>query len=173
MLSMLGEIYLSEGVEQGKIAYKIAEKTGMSYPWVARYLPDKFKDFVQSERRTGAVIRRITSEDPKRRVSFKLEEPPKDAVAIKAYGKTNFVNIMLEINFYKQLEETAKKVETPPDKLEKSFYEKFERDSLELGASTEISRLKSPGRLPRKDEEGTSTQEAGKQKFSLRTLQKE
>jgi predicted DNA-binding ribbon-helix-helix protein len=38
-------------------------------------------------------------------------------VAIKAYGNTNFVNIMLERKFYKQLEETAKKLETTPDKL--------------------------------------------------------
>ena len=50
-------------------------------------------------------------------VSFELEEPPQGAVAIKAYGNTNFVNIMLERKFYKQLEETAKKLETTPDKL--------------------------------------------------------
>jgi hypothetical protein len=38
-----------------------------------------------------------------KRVSFELEEPPQGAVAIKAYGNTNFVNIMLERKFYKQL----------------------------------------------------------------------
>jgi hypothetical protein len=43
MLGRLGEIYLKQGVEHGKIAYKIAEKTGMSYPWVMKYLPEKFK----------------------------------------------------------------------------------------------------------------------------------
>jgi hypothetical protein len=48
MLERLGEIYLGEGVEPGKIAYKIAEETGMSYRWVTKYLPDSFKDRLQS-----------------------------------------------------------------------------------------------------------------------------
>jgi len=115
VLGRLGEIYLNEGVEQGKIAYKIAEKTGMSYTWVMKYLPEKFKDGVKSE--SARATRRV-AKDPKPHVfSFELEEPPKGAVAIKAYGNTNFVNIMLERQFYRQLEETAKKLETTPDKL--------------------------------------------------------
>jgi hypothetical protein len=118
LLAKLGEIYLNEGVEPGSIAYKIAEETGMSYTWVAKYLPEKFKESLQSERRSGSVTRCVTGKDPKRRViSFELEEPPKGAVAIKAYGNTNFVNIMLEKQFYKQLEEKAKRLETTPDKL--------------------------------------------------------
>ena len=44
MLGKLGELYLSEGLKPGKIAYKIAEETGMSYPWVMQYLPDKYKE---------------------------------------------------------------------------------------------------------------------------------
>jgi len=44
VLGKLGEIYLSEGVELGKIAYKIAEVTGMSYRWVMKYMPDKLKE---------------------------------------------------------------------------------------------------------------------------------
>ena len=117
MLERLGEIYQKEGVKPGEIAHKIAEETGMSYTWVMKYLPEKFKDSTQAERRSGSVTRRVTGEDPERRVSFELEEPPQGAVAIKAYGNTNFVNIMLERKFYKQLEETAKKLETTPDKL--------------------------------------------------------
>ena len=44
VLGKLGEIYLSEGLKPGKIAYKIAEETGMSYRWVMQYLPDKLKE---------------------------------------------------------------------------------------------------------------------------------
>jgi len=117
MLGRLGEIYQKEGVEQGKIAYKIAEKTGMSYQWVMKYLPEKFKDSPQSERAKSA-LRRRAGEDPESRViSFELEEPPQGVVAVKAYGNTNFVNIMLEKQFYKQLEETAERLKTTPDKL--------------------------------------------------------
>ena len=118
MLGRLGEIYQKEGVEQGKIAYKIAEKTGMSYTWVMKYLPEKFKDSTQAERRSGSVTRRVTGEDPERRmISFKLEEPPQGVVVVKAYGNTNFVNIMLERRFYKRLEEIAERLKTTPDKL--------------------------------------------------------
>jgi hypothetical protein len=118
MLGRLGEIYLNEGVEPGKIAYKIVEKTGMSYTWVMKYLPEKFKDSTQAERRSGSVTRRVTGEDRARRViSFKLQESPQGVVAIKAYGNTNFVNIMLERRFYKRLEETAERLKTTPDKL--------------------------------------------------------
>ena len=118
LLGRLGEIHLNEGIEPGKIAYKVAEETGMSYRWVAKYLPEKFKESSQSERRAGLVARRATEEDPKRRViSFELEEPPKGTVMIKVYTNTNFVNVMLEKKFYEQLEEKAKKLETTPDKL--------------------------------------------------------
>jgi len=44
MLGKLGEIYLSEGLKLGRIAYEIAEETGMSYQWVMQYLPDKLKE---------------------------------------------------------------------------------------------------------------------------------
>jgi len=64
LLGRLGEIYLKEGVEPGKIAYKIAEKTGMSHRWVVKYLPNKFKDNLQSEKRTSSVARRATGENP-------------------------------------------------------------------------------------------------------------
>jgi hypothetical protein len=42
-LEKLGEIYLGEGIKRGEIAHKIAEKTGMSYRWVMKYLPNKFR----------------------------------------------------------------------------------------------------------------------------------
>lgn len=44
MLGKLGKICLSEGLKLGKIAYKVAEETGMSYWWVMKYLPDKLKE---------------------------------------------------------------------------------------------------------------------------------
>lgn len=46
-----------------------------------------------------------------------LEEPPEGGVTTKTYGNTNFVNVMLEKKFYRQLEEKAKELETTPDKL--------------------------------------------------------
>ena len=116
MLGRLGEIYLKEGVEPGEIAHKIAERTGMSYTWVMKYLPDNFKDSTQSER-AGAATRRVAGKAKRRVISIELEEPPKGAVAVKTYGNTDFVNVMLDRKFYKQLEKTAERLEITPDKL--------------------------------------------------------
>jgi len=115
ILARLAEIYQKEGIEPGKIAYKIAEKTGMSYQWVMKYLPDKFKDGLQSGR-AKLALRRRARKNPTHH-TFELEEPPKGAVTIKTYRNTNFVNIMLQKKFYRQLEETAQKLKTTPDKL--------------------------------------------------------
>jgi len=69
MLERLGEIYQKEGVKPGEIAHKIAEETGMSYTWVMKYLPEKFKDDVKSE--SARATRRVAEEDPKRVKSLK------------------------------------------------------------------------------------------------------
>lgn len=116
LLERLGRIYLNEGVEPGRIAHKIADETGMSYTWVMKYLPQRFKDSLQSERRTSSVTHRVT------RILDKLLSPPKREGALKItnYANTNFASFILE----------------------KSFYEEFERDSLELGFSAEFSALK-------------------------------
>jgi hypothetical protein len=109
LLGRLGEIYFSEGMENGRIAYKIAEETGMSYQWVMKYLPYKFKDYLQSERaklalRRGAEIN-------------KLLDPPKDILSIRTYGNTDFVNVLVKKPLYDKLEEKAKKLNTTLDKL--------------------------------------------------------
>lgn len=109
LLSELGEILLSEGIKQGRIGYKIAEETGMSYPWVIKYLPERFKDRLQSERAKPAIRR-------KAEIS-KLLDLEKKVLSIRTYTNTNFVIIMVKKSFYEKLEENAKKLETTPDKL--------------------------------------------------------
>lgn len=43
MLERLGRIYLGQGERPGKLAYRIAVETGMSYRWVMKYLPNDMK----------------------------------------------------------------------------------------------------------------------------------
>ena len=109
LLDRLGEILLSEGIEHGKIAYKIAEETSMSYQWVMKYLPDRFKDCLQSERAKPALRRRAETS--------KLLDPPEEVLSIRAYANTEFVNILVKKPLYEKVEEKAKKLETTPDKL--------------------------------------------------------
>ena len=116
LLERLGEIYRSAGVTRGRIAHKIADELGMSYTWVMKYLPHRFKDSVQAERRTGSVTRCITG------ILDELLRPPKMEGTLKIvnYTNTDFVSLILE----------------------KGFYEEFERNSLELGMLAELSALK-------------------------------
>jgi len=115
-LKKLGEIYLNEGINPGSIAHKIANETGMSYTWVVKYLPHKFKDRTQSERRIGSVTRHIP------RFFNELLKPPKKegTLRIKNFTNTNFVSLILE----------------------KGFYEEFAKKSIELGVPTEFSVLR-------------------------------
>jgi len=123
LLGRLGEIYLKDGVEPKKIVEKIMEKTGMSYRWVMKYLPDKYKADPEKGKRSKPL--NLTNVKVARRATRFLKEllkPPRreGALKVKKYANTRFVSLMLE----------------------KSFYEEFERDSLELGVSTETSALK-------------------------------
>jgi hypothetical protein len=123
MLSRLGEIYLNEGVKPGEIAHKIVKKTGMSYPWVMKYLPDKYKERpgLGGPKDWGNIDK---CKVLRRRTEFlnDLLSPPrrKGVLEIKKYANTHFVNVVVE----------------------KSFYEEFEKTSSELGVPTETSMLK-------------------------------
>ena len=119
MLGRLGEIYIAEGVDPKKIAEVIMKKTGMSYPWVMKYLPEKFKDGIKSE--SARALRR-RAEDPKRREDPKeiveLMEPPKEKIlTIQKYANTHFVNVIVEKPFYTRLERMAEKLGTTPEVL--------------------------------------------------------
>ena len=116
LLERLGEIYRSAGVTRGRIAHKIADELGMSYTWVMKYLPKRFKNSVQSERRTNSVTHRVT------KILDKFLSPPKRQGALKItnYANTTFVSLILE----------------------KGFYEQFEKTSQELGVSAEFSLVK-------------------------------
>jgi len=100
----LGEIYLKEGVEPKKIVERIMEKTGMSYQWVMKYLPDKYKTDPKKGKRSKLpnltnvkVLRRRTEEDE----LLLLKAPPeKKVVTVKNYANTHFVNVMVEKPFY-------------------------------------------------------------------------
>lgn len=119
MLDQLGSILFQEGFKPGEIADNITEVTGMSYRWVVKYLPDKYKDSTQSNRRKGAVS------DAHRATRFLAEviDPPKTTQGLKIskYSNSDFVLFMLN----------------------RSFFSEFEKDCLELGVPPEDCVMKS------------------------------
>ena len=124
MLAQLGEIYLKEGIERGEIAYKIAEGIGMSYRWVMKYLPDKFK----ARPGFGGPSKALSFDKHKEKTQkskvalyatldneFSFSDPQQKILTIKNYANTKFVNIVLEKRFYMKFQNIAEKLGTKPD----------------------------------------------------------
>jgi len=121
MLEEYGEILLEEGVPPGEISKRIAEETGMSYRWVMKYLPDRFKDEVKSEnasaaRRAAARIKKLLD----------FRKPPREKLlTVNKYGNTDRLHVIFEKPLQEEVREAAEKLEMPPDVfLQKSIREK-------------------------------------------------
>jgi hypothetical protein len=107
LLEKLGQMCINEGTPIGKVVYELMYQTGMSYRWVAKYLPKRFKDNNRAHRknrRRRFVARHATE-------SFIFEEPPKDALKLCTYRNTDFVNVVMKKSLFKELEKKAKEME--------------------------------------------------------------
>lgn len=119
LLEKLGNLYLNQGHE--KIAQKIAEKTGMSYRWVMKYIPDYMKARPGSggpsishnlhlnqssnseEFSEKSVARHAT--DLEKSASLLLSRRPQKRVAeVKRFSNTGFVQILIDKEFYSNFE---------------------------------------------------------------------
>lgn len=125
MLEELGEAYVKAGVKPGaEIARKISEETGMSFRWVMKYLPDKFKERPgvggPSKRLHLTKIEENISEcKVAHRATLQIEvllsEPVEKVLTVKKYANVNFVQVMLEKRFYANVERIAENLGTTPD----------------------------------------------------------
>lgn len=112
LVERLGRICLEEGEKVGKLAHVLEEMTGMSYRWIMEYLPDKYKQ----RPGLGGPTRRSWVD--KGEVGFDkskvaghatgsngllLSSPVKKFVSIRDYRNADFVNILLERDFYDKL----------------------------------------------------------------------
>jgi len=113
MLEKLGQICINEGTPIGKVAYELMYQTGMSYRWVAKYLPKRFKD----NKRVHNRARKKTFVAGHATNSFVLEDDPKDALRLCTYRNTNFVNVVIKKSLFNELEKKAKKLEMPVTNL--------------------------------------------------------
>jgi hypothetical protein len=74
----------------------------------SQYLPDRFKDHLQSDKAKPALRHRAERRKPL--------YPSKEVLGIRSYTITKFVNILIKKPLHEQLEEKARKLETTPDK---------------------------------------------------------
>lgn len=137
MLAQLGEIYLKEGIVPGEIACRIAEETGMSYRWVMKYMPARYKarpgvgghsrSFSFYEGKEGNVIDVYQSKlnTQKSKVACfateeyeqLLSEPKQRILKVRSYRNTDFVNLVMERRFYARLYENAEKLGIEPETI--------------------------------------------------------
>jgi len=113
LLEKLGQICINEGTPIGKVVYELMYQTGMSYRWVAKYLPKRFKDNKRAHQRARKkrfVACHATN-------SFVLDDLPKDALRLCTYRNTNFVNFVMKKSLFNELEKKAKKLEMPVTNL--------------------------------------------------------
>ena len=93
----------------------IIKKTGMSYPWVMKYLRGKYKvdpkkgKFSKLPNLTNVkVLRCRTEEDLLKELLTPLQR--NGALEIKRYANTHFVNVVVEKPFYEEFEKTSSKL---------------------------------------------------------------
>jgi len=119
LLERLGEILLEEGVKPGEISKRIAEETGMSYTWVMKYLPDRFKD----EDKAPHVTRRVTSKII-RLLEF-LKPPKEKLLTVSNYANTDRLHIIVEKPLHEEIRKVIKNLDVTPDAfLQKTILEK-------------------------------------------------
>jgi len=114
MLGSMGEILLGQGIVPGKITYEIVKETGMSYRWVTKYLPDRFKDSSQSDKRRGARLQSVAHHAS---MAGSFADPPEGFLNLIAYKNTDFVNIIVKKCYFEKLEKRANVLGTTPIKL--------------------------------------------------------
>jgi hypothetical protein len=106
LLGKLAEIYLTEGIMPGDLMYKIAQETGMSYQWVTKYVPSKFKDRTHAENASLA---------PRR--GTKTPNFDNIDLSVKLYRNANFVNVVLKKTLFDRIEKVARAADMTAEEL--------------------------------------------------------
>ena len=108
ILENLGRIYLKEGLNHSQLAKRISEKTGMTYRWVMKYLPDYLKMRPglggPKKLKCGKIGKDAASITEKYGL---LRKSQKKVVNIVNYSNTNFATIILDKQFYLKLKEVS------------------------------------------------------------------
>jgi hypothetical protein len=108
MLDKLSEILLGEGIRPGKISKSITEEIGMSYTWVMKYLPKKYKDSSHS-REIVSTTRRVARANNLYRLS---KSPRERFISISRYTNSNHAIYTVNLRFHERVENAAKTLKT-------------------------------------------------------------
>jgi hypothetical protein len=121
-LARLGRIYLEAGERPGKLAYRIAQETGMSYRWVMKYLPDNLKAkpglggqklYNCKEKSDVCKVARCATIDLEKLVST----PPEKTLVVRTYVNADFVSFTLEKKTYRDFERAARNLNSTAETI--------------------------------------------------------
>ena len=108
MLGALGQFYIEQGVPRIDLVKQLVEKTGLSYRWVMKYIPNNLKlrpglggprkIKMESE---NEVAHRATAADEL------FLEPHEKIASLVNYSNTNFATMLVEKRFFNRLREAA------------------------------------------------------------------
>jgi hypothetical protein len=111
LVGELASIFLSQGFKRGQVAYKVAEKTGMSYRWVMTYLPNRLKQYPG---RGGPSTKQAFDTISENTAYSRVAEPAtifssicansgEDILTITNYTNTQFVSMLLDKKIYSRI----------------------------------------------------------------------
>lgn len=139
MLDKLGQILLKEDLGLGELSKKIAEETGMSYTWVMKYLPAKYKEQSQSQRASSAT-RHVARADG---FPWQLKPTEEKLIAIEKYRNSNFVFFAMKKSLYERIERVSDILRTTPEILIQSAIEENIRQANFLNSRLKVAEEKS------------------------------
>jgi hypothetical protein len=119
MLDKIGRILIKEGIPRGEISKEIAKITGMSYPWVVKYLPQEYKDKLQSIRAKSA-INHIAGRSGLSKLS---KEPREQLIKIGKYGNSDIVLAAIRKALFNRIEKACRALDTTPETLIQNIIE--------------------------------------------------
>lgn len=111
LLGKLADIYLKEGVMPGDLTHKIAQETGMSYQWVAKYIPVSFKDRLHAENARARYV------PPAPQCRANSADSNNGELDLKLYHNTDFISIILSKTLYQRIEQAAEIMNMTPREL--------------------------------------------------------
>lgn len=116
ILKSLCRIYQSQGLRPDQLAKELSKKTGMTYRWVMKYLPDNLK------MRPGLGGPRRTASFGKTKVEGfvgeyyrLLNEPHEKIASVTSYSNTEFATVLLDRRFFLKLKEAASTLGVSPN----------------------------------------------------------
>jgi len=118
ILARLCRIYQRQGLRSDQLAKELAKKTGMTYRWVMKYLPNnlKMRPGIGGPKGTANICRGKVEALAGEHYRL-LIEPQEKIATVTNYSNTEFATILLDRRFYLKLKDAASALGVSPNTI--------------------------------------------------------